>query len=117
MKKLGPKGIYEYVIAMHAIGLSTAYADGQISKEESQEIEEFVSGIMSSKFPDNVKNQLRMMTEDPPSLSTAFAFLKKVGMTEKGWNDLIEVVINADGYEAEKEKEFRRSWQLLRKTA
>jgi hypothetical protein len=111
---------YEYVIAMHAIGLATANIDGHISEEELQEIEEFVSGIMSSKLPANVKNQIRIMAEDPPSLSTAFEFLKRADMTEMGWkdvDDLIELVIIADGYEDEKELEFKKSWQMLRKTA
>jgi uncharacterized tellurite resistance protein B-like protein len=112
--------IYEYVIAMHAIGMATANADGHISKEEAKEIDEFVEGVMSDKFPDNVKKQIINLTNNPPSLSTAYAFLKKADLTEKGWkdvDDLIQIVISADGYEDEKEIEFKKSWYLLRKTA
>ena len=111
---------YEYVIAMHAIGLATANADGHLSNEESEEIEEFISGIMSSKLPVNVKNQIRVMAENPPSLPTAYELLKRVDMTEKGWrdvDDLIEIVIQADGYVDERESELKKSWQLLRKSA
>jgi uncharacterized membrane protein YebE (DUF533 family) len=112
--------IYEYVIAMHAIGMATANADGHISQEEVKEIEEFVNGVMSASFPDTVKKQIKDLTDNPPSLSTAYAFLKKAGMTEKGWkdvDDLIQIVIDADGYEDEKEKKFKESWQILRKAA
>jgi flavin-dependent dehydrogenase len=112
--------IYDYIIAMHAIGLATANADGNISEEESQEIDEFVSGVLSNKFPENVKNQIKILSEDPPSLSTAYAFLEKADMTEQGWKnveDLIDSVISADGYEDEKEIAFKEAWKVLRKTA
>ena len=112
--------IYDYFIAMHAIGIAAANADGYISKEESQEIEEFVCGVMSCNFPDSVKSQIQNLTDNPPSLQTAYAFLKNTGLTEKGWNDiddLIEIVINADDYKDEKETAFREAWNTLRNTA
>ena len=80
--------IHDYIIAMHAIGIATANADGNISEEESKEIEEFVCGVLSNKFPENVKKQIKMLSENPPSLSTAYDFLKKADMTEKGWKDV-----------------------------
>lgn len=111
---------YEFIVAMHAIGVATANADGEISIEEAKEIEEFVGGVMADNYPDNVKKQIRDLTANPPTLMTAFSFLKRVDMTEKGWNavnDLIEVVISADDYEDDKEKEFRKSWRILSDTA
>lgn len=112
--------IYEFVIAMHAIGIAIANADGHISNEDAKEIEEFVGGVMADNFPDSVKHQIQDLTNNPPSLATAYSFLKKVGLTEKGWrdvDDLIEIVISVDGYEDQKEKEFQKNWELLRKTA
>jgi hypothetical protein len=112
--------IYEFIIAMHAIGVATANADGEISEEEVKEIEEFVEGVIAEKFPANVKSQIQDLTNNPPSLATAFSFLKKAEMTEKGWkdvDDLIEVVIRADGKVDNKEKDFRKKWKLLRKAA
>ena len=111
---------YEYIIAMHAIGMATAYADGNVSEDEAKEIDEFVTGILSASLPDYVKKQIEDLKNNPPSLSTAHAFLKEAGITEKGWkdvDDLIEIVISADGNVDQQEINFKKSWDSLRKAA
>lgn len=111
--------IYDFVIAMHAIGMATANADGVISDEEAEEIEAFVSGIMAENFPTEVKTEIQKLTDNPPSLKTAYNYLKKANLTQQGWEDvdtLIEVVILADYHEDEKETAFRNAWDELRKT-
>ncbi|WP_319540973.1 hypothetical protein [uncultured Pseudodesulfovibrio sp.] len=111
---------YEFVIAMHAVGVATAYADGNISDEEKLELDEVVAGYMNSWLPDSLKSQIKDITDNPPSVRTAYQFVEKLDLTQKGWkqvDELIEMVIMADDYEDEKETAFREAWKVLRKAA
>lgn len=62
----GDKAYFNFIIGMVALGLAMANADGEISAEEKQEIDEFVGGIANSKYPQHVKNVVMNYIKTPP---------------------------------------------------
>jgi hypothetical protein len=105
---------FNLVIAMEAIGLACAACDGEICADERREIDEFVAGIASGGLPSNVKSKIQQMAENPPNLMTAFALVKKLNVQSyELFDEIIEVVMHADGYVHHKEEAFFQAWNNL----
>lgn len=110
---------YEYIIAMHAVGISVAHADGYLAIEEQHAIDEFISGASHAKLPENVIQQIKYFAENPPSLKTAFKLVYDLNLNESELQDidyLIDFVINSDDDVHEKEILFKEEWMRLRKS-
>jgi len=102
---------FNLIIAMTAVGLSCAACDGDVSEEESTEIYEFISGAAASGLPSSVMKQLNELAENPPNINTAFFLASKVGLNSyELFDEIIEVVIDADGYTHSNETTFRQAW-------
>ncbi|PSV27527.1 MULTISPECIES: hypothetical protein [unclassified Photobacterium] len=109
---------FNLLIAMEAVGLACANCDGEISLEERQEIDEFIAGVSSSELPSHVKRKIEDMAKNPPNVNTAFALAQKVGLNSfELYNEIIEVVMHADGRVHENEKAFEQAWNTLVKAA
>ncbi|PIF03700.1 MAG: hypothetical protein CSA86_04930 [Arcobacter sp.] len=50
------------VLALSALGISMANADGHISEEEKTELTEFIGGLASQKYPTHIVEQIENMT-------------------------------------------------------
>ncbi|WP_318452984.1 tellurite resistance TerB family protein [Photobacterium leiognathi] len=112
------KNYFDLLIAMEAVGLACANCDGEISSEERQEIDEFIAGVSSSELPSHVKRKIEDMANNPPNVNTAFALAQKVGLNSfELYNEIIEVVMHADGRVHENEKAFQQAWNTLVKAA
>lgn len=95
------------ILALSALGISMANADGHISEEEREELNEFVGGITSAKYPTHIVEQIDGFVSDPPSFNTALSHLEKVGATEyPEIKNLLVMVMEADGDTAIEEKAF-----------
>ena len=109
---------FNLLIAMEAVGLACANCDGEISVEERQEIDEFIAGVSSSELPSHVKQKIEGMAQNPPSINTAFVLAQKVGLNSfELYDEIIEVVMYADGRVHENEKAFQQAWNTLVKAA
>ncbi len=98
------KECWEFLIAVYAVGVATACADGNISEEELKDLEEYTAGIMSSKLPPEVKGIIALIKSNPPSFSTAMTYVKKVGGIDlKLFENVIMLVSASDGRVAEEE--------------
>jgi hypothetical protein len=50
------KSYFQLLTALFAVGMATANADGKVSKEELDELNEFCAGIAHSQFPPHIKS-------------------------------------------------------------
>jgi len=103
----GDKEYFNYIIASTAMGMAVANADGEISSEELIEINEFVGGMASLNYPQHIVTQIEEFKNNPPSFNEAMKYLERVSESNyESIKNLIELVIEADGFIHEKEKAF-----------
>jgi tellurite resistance protein len=96
---------FRFLVALVAVGMATANADGTIGEEELQELEEFTTGIGCSKLPAHVKGMITKLKNNPPSFNTAMNYVRKAGDVDLALFEMvIEVVAASDGRVDEKEK-------------
>lgn len=102
-----------HVVAVTAVGLACANCDGEIHEDELKDIDVFVSGIAESALPAYVKEQIEGFRQKPPNLKTAHELAKKAKVDFDLLNDVIDVVMRADGHIHRKERAFLTAWQKL----
>lgn len=100
-----------HLIGFFAVGLAVAHADGEVSFEEKQELEEFISGISASYLPESVQVQIKKLEETPPNFNVAMEYAKKYGCKAEDIRDIIQLIIMADGKEDSAETVFRKSFE------
>ena len=87
-----------YILALSALGISMANADGEISDEELNELEEFVGGLSAEKYPPHIVEQIENMVENPPTFNEALEYLNRVEIDNfKPIRDILVVIMEADG--------------------
>lgn len=105
---------FNLLIAMEAVGLACAACDGEVSEEERVEIDEFISGVMSSSLPTHIKTKIDGIANNPPNITTAYEYASKVSPESMGlFEEIIDVVMHADDYVHENEKAFLEAWRKL----
>lgn len=106
---------FNLIIAMEAVGVSCAACDGHISDEERIQIDEFIAGVTASELPQDVKDKIKQIADNPPNIKTAFELAKKTEPSSYAlFDEVIQLVMYADGYLHEKEKVFMQTWQYLK---
>ncbi len=107
----GDKEYFNYIIGATALGISMANADGEISPEEAQEIEEFIGGIASSNYPPYIKSIIENLYVTKPNFNTAMAYLEKINPSNyESLKNFLELIVMVDGYRHEKEEAFLRAF-------
>lgn len=104
---------FELIVALFAVGLAAANADGKITSEEVEELNEFVAGIAHSNLPPNVKNNIQKLRDNPPSFGTAVQLVKKLkGQVDLGmFESVIRIVAMADGTFCRDERAFLEAFK------
>ncbi len=106
------KEYFNLLLALTAMGIATANADGKISDEELVELDEFVAGVGNSKLPPHVKGAITKMRNSPPTFSTAMCYVEKVD--KNSWplfEEVIKVVAAADGKTDKRENYLLEAWR------
>lgn len=108
------KAYYELLVAMYAVGIATAKADGVISEEELADLEQLTAGIATSNLPSHVKDSFNLLRANPPNFNTAMEYVKKLnGVNIKLFENVIEVISYSDGVQTPQEiallEAFRRA--------
>jgi len=99
------KEYFKLLIALFAIGLATANADGKISTEELEDLDEFVTGVGHSQLPPHVKGAVTRLKNKPPNFNTAMTHVKKLEKVDiKLFESVIEVVSASDGKVTDEER-------------
>jgi uncharacterized membrane protein YebE (DUF533 family) len=99
---------FSVILGMFGLGIIMANADGEISDEEQQEIDDFVSGMTCSQYPPHVSNTIKEFYHNPPTLKEILdTYISKV---DPRYYDVLklflETVMHADGEIHRKEQIF-----------
>ena len=106
------KDVAAFLIAMTAVGVAVANADGVIAPSEKKQIDRFVAGVLGSAFPQVVKDQIARLYADSPSFEDALR-VHIAPVAEKPFFDwtlieeMVEVVAGADGKLHDNERPLR----------
>lgn len=110
----GAAAHYDAIIAMHAVAVATANCDGYICDSERENIEMFIAGAATSAIPPQVSTKLQSLYDDPPSIRDAFELAIKSGIDMSVFDEIIQVVIHADGVQHMQEDAFMQAWNILK---
>ena len=98
------KSYFQLLIALFAVGMATAVADGDASDEEMADLEEFVAGIGHSNLPPHVKGAITRLRNSPPNFATAMKHVSKLENVDLGlFESVIEIVSASDGMVSKQE--------------
>ena len=98
------KSYFQLLIALFAVGMATANADGDISEEEMADLDEFVAGIGHSNLPPHVKGAITRLSNSPPNFATAMKHVSKLENVNLSlFESVIEVISASDGKVSEQE--------------
>jgi len=112
------KGFEYFTIAAFAVGISVANCDGELQPEEISDLEEIISGESYKALPISLKNEIRKLKNNPPSFNTAMEYVKKVDKNKwESFSDIIELVMNADGYIRREENAYFEAWKRFKNAA
>ncbi|QFU01812.1 hypothetical protein FIU83_09185 [Halomonas sp. THAF5a] len=104
---------FKAIVAMEAVGVSCAACDGDFSDNEREEIGEFVKGMMAQSIPEEVKEKIQYIYNNPPTVKEAFLVARDSGMSLDVYEDLIRFVMEIDGVKPE-EDAFVQAWNQLK---
>lgn len=66
------------ILALSALGIAMANADGKILEIELQELNEFVGGLSAQSYPAHIVKQIKTMISNPPTFNEAMEHLARV---------------------------------------
>jgi tellurite resistance protein len=99
------KSYFQLIIALFAVGMATANADGNVSAEEINELDEFITGAAYSSLPPHVKEVIAKLKANPPTFNEAMQLAKKLDEIDKIlFETVIELVSLSDGSVNDKER-------------
>lgn len=100
-----------YILALSALGISMANADGEISEEELEELNEFVGGLSAEKYPSHIIEQIEKMIDNPPTFNEALEYLNRVEIDNfKPIRDILVLIMEADGNIHDMEKAYLQAF-------
>ncbi len=99
------KSYFTLLVAMFAVGMATAAADGEVSAVEEAELEEFIAGLAHTNLPSHVKGAITRLRNNPPNFATAMTHVQKTGnIDRKLFEEVIELVALSDGHFCDDER-------------
>ncbi len=104
----------DQLVAMFAVAIACANCDGEVHPQERDEIEEFIAGVSHSSLPSPVKRRITALWDARPNAKTAFELAKRAEVDFAVLDDIIDVVMEADGRVHPKERAFRNAWTTLK---
>ncbi len=105
---------YNILIAMESVAIACANCDGHIDEKERAQIEMFLQGASRSALPTHVKRVLEDIYQNPPTPNEAFKLAKESGLDTNVFNEIIEVVMHADGVQHKSEQAFLDAWNVAK---
>jgi hypothetical protein len=101
------------LVAMYAIGLAVANADGVICQDERDELDQFVAGCMAGHLPAQLNERIAKLTANPPTLPQALQYAKRAKLPKRDIDDIVDVIVNADGVVNTHEQQFIARWESM----
>lgn len=112
----GVENHFNAIIALEAVGVACAACDGDFSKNEREEIGEFVKGMLAHNIPENVKAKIKAVYDNPPTVEEAFILAEESEVELSVYEDVIQFVMEIDGIK-EEEEAFVHAWNQLKEVA
>lgn len=107
----GDKTYFQLIISLFAMGLATANADGEISQEEHEDLDQFVYGIIGSALPNHIQQQIQMLRQVPPTLNEAIEYIKKIDSPDiELFRSVITLISESDGKVTSDERVFLKAF-------
>ena len=104
---------FKAIIALEAVGVSCAACDGDFSANEKEEIGEFVTGMVKQSIPEDIKNRIKTIYDNPPTVEEALILAQNSTIKLDIYEDLIQFVMEIDGIK-EEERVFVQAWSQLK---
>lgn len=103
----------ELLLALVAMGITMANADGVIEEEELLEIQTFTGEIEKNSYiPEEIKNAVKNILEEKPNFRTSLQYVKKIDKESYSLiTDLLNIVAHADGEVSSGEKIILEKWE------
>ena len=101
------------ILALYAVGLAVANADGEICADEREELDQFVVGCLTGNLPPQVKGAITKLSNKPPTLERAIKYAVNANLSRRDIQDVVDVVAMADGEVSAYEKDFSAKWMKL----
>ncbi|QNA87949.1 hypothetical protein G4G28_04725 [Massilia sp. Dwa41.01b] len=101
------------LVAMYAVGLAIANADGVICDEERQELDQFIAGCSAANLPPVLSERVARLTAKPPTLPQALQYAKHAGLPKRDIDDIVDVIAHADGVVNTHEEQFIARWKSM----
>ena len=109
----GDAEFFNYIIALSAMGIAMANANGEIHENEKAELEEFVGGVAKSNFPTNVKNEVERLWNNPPTFQESMKYMEYVAPENYATiKEVLEVVMDADGIRHKEQLKFLQDYEV-----
>ncbi len=105
---------YNALVAMMAVAVAAANADGFIHPDEKEEIEMFLTGRATEFLPEDVLSKLHGLYENPVNIREAFQMAKNSKLDTGIFDEIINITVYADGVVHEDEKAFVQAWNELK---
>lgn len=105
---------FNLLIAMTAVGVAAANADGKISEAEIVEIDGFCGNVRTSSLPPHIKGRITHIRNNPPTLEGISCHISKVD--KRSWplfEHVIMLVTAADGKVNQRERKMLELWRTL----
>ncbi|MGP6425575.1 hypothetical protein [Pseudomonas pharyngis] len=105
---------FKMLIAMQAVAQASAACSGVASKEDKQQIDEFLMGMGGGFLPAKVQTAINLLSVNPPTLKEAFIRARKVGPEAQPlFEEIIDFVTTLNGEMNVPQKAFRSGWAQL----
>lgn len=103
----------ELLLALVAMGITMANANGVIEEEELLEIQTFTGEIEKNLcIPQEVKNAVKNILEEKPNFRTSLQYIRKIDKESYSLiTDLLNIVAHADGEVSYEEKIILEKWK------
>lgn len=108
---------YDAIYAMEAVAVAVAYCDGEICEKEREDIQQFINGTSGSALPDSVKRTVEDIYKNPPNIKESFKMANESGVDMDVFEDIINIVMHADGKVHQHEHAFIQAWNELKSAA
>ena len=106
---------HRLLVAVFAVGMATANADGEVSPEEREDIKAFVDGIVDSELPPVVKGMVTRLRNHPPTFAAAMRHVSRAEPVD--WDlleSVIRVVSRSDGRSTREEEALLQAFRGMR---
>ncbi len=110
----GSEQYFKLIITMNAVAISAAGCDGWVSQDDRNKIDLFISGVSGDDLPVHIKNKINELYNNPLNIREAMVMAKESGVNIDAYDEIIEMVVYADGPANVKEHAFIQAWSELK---